>query len=99
MTNLIIHPEVGPEVIEAVNWYRKIDPELAARFLEEVYASMEHARRTPLHYRIFDDPYRRVLCETFPYRVIFEIIEDWQAVHVVAVLHQKRHPQQWKDRL
>lgn len=51
MTNLIIHPEGGSEVVEAANWYRKIDPELAARFIEEVYASMEQARRTPLHYR------------------------------------------------
>jgi (2Fe-2S) ferredoxin len=37
MTGLIIHPKVAEEVADADKWYREIDPELALRFLDEVY--------------------------------------------------------------
>jgi hypothetical protein len=45
------------------------------------------------------NPYRRILCESFPYRIVFEVIEEMQSVHIVAVTHQMRHPDQWKKRL
>ena len=99
MTGLIIHPEVSTELAEAAEWYRGIDPELAEQFLDEVFRGIRQARETPLHYRIIELSYRRVLCERFPYRIVFEIIEELQAVHIVAVTHQRRHPDHWKTRL
>lgn len=99
MTGLIIHPAVSEELAEAALWYRGIDPELAERFLTEVYLGMGKAREAPLHYRIIENPYRRILCDNFPYRIVFEVIEELQAVHIVAVTHQMRHPDQWKKRL
>ena len=98
MTGLFIHPAVSDELAVAVKWYRAIDPELAERFLGEVYHGIRKAQETPLHYRIIEGPYRRVLCESFPYRIVFEIMEEMQAVHIVAVSHQMRHPDQWKER-
>lgn len=76
-----------------------MDPELAERFLKEVYEGIRKAREMPLLFRIIEGRYRRVLCETFPYRVVFEIIEEMQAVHVVSVIHQMRHPERWKEGL
>jgi plasmid stabilization system protein ParE len=99
MTGLIIHPAVSDELVHFANWYRAIDYELAERFLDEVYQSIRKAQETPLHDRIIENPYRRVLCESFPYRIIFEVIESIQAVHIVAVTHQMRHPDHWKKRL
>ncbi len=99
MTNLIIHPEVGRELNEAWAYYHGIDPELAARMLEEVYERMALAQESPLHFRTFHKQFRRVLCKTFPYKIVFEIIEEMQAVHIVAVRHQEEHPDTWKKRL
>ncbi|MCX6865263.1 MAG: type II toxin-antitoxin system RelE/ParE family toxin [Verrucomicrobia bacterium] len=99
MTGLIIHPEVIEELAEAANWYRAIDSELGERFLSEVYQGIRKAQETPLHYRMIGNPYRRILCESFPYRIVFEVIEEMQSVHIVAVTHQMRHPDQWKKRL
>ena len=82
-----------------LNWYRAIDRELAERFLVEVYQAIRKAHETPLQYRIVENPYRRILCDSFPYRIVFEIIEELQAVHIVGVTHQMRHPDQWKERL
>lgn len=99
MTNLIIHPKVAGEISDAASWYRGIDPELALRFLDEVYEGIQKAREMPLLFRIIESPYRRVLCETFPYRIVFEIIEEMQAVHIVSVIHQAKRPDRWKDGL
>jgi plasmid stabilization system protein ParE len=84
---------------EAASWYRQIDPELASRFLDEVFEAIRKAQEMPLLFRMIETPYRRVLCDTFPYRIVFEIIEEMQAVHIVAVIHQMRHPGRWKEGL
>ena len=84
---------------DAAQWYREIDPELVERFLDEVYDGIRKAREIPLLFRVIESPYRRVLCETFPYRIVFEIIDQMQAVHIVSVTHQMRHPDRWKQGL
>lgn len=99
MTGLIVHPKVAEEIAGAAKWYREIDPDLALRFLDEVYEGIGKAREMPLLFRIVENPYRRVLCDTFPYRIVFEIIEEMQAIHIVSVIHQKRHPDRWKEGL
>lgn len=99
MTHCIIHPEVASEIVNAVEWYRAIDLELGRRMNDEIYQTIEFARDSPLHYRKIYKNYRRVLCRNFPYKVVFEILPSQQAVHIVAVLHQKRHPETWKKRI
>ena len=99
MSELIVHPDVADEMADAAAWYSKIDPELAVRFLGEAYVAIQQALESPLLYREIDPPYRRVLCSNFPYRVIFEIMEDIDSIHIVAVMHQVRHPDSWKERL
>ncbi|MCP5550004.1 MAG: hypothetical protein H7A53_03825 [Akkermansiaceae bacterium] len=85
MTNLRIHPEVADDLAKAAEWYREIDPELA--------------RAAPEHHSRIHREYRRVLCERFPFKVVFEIVEAAQAVHILAVTHTSRHPDWWKRRI
>jgi len=99
MTNLIIHPEVADEIAEAARWYKAIDPELAGRMTDTVYECIERARESPWRHPKIYLEYRRVLCEPFPYKVIFEVLEARQTVHIVAVFHQSRHPDSWKERI
>ena len=99
MTNLIIHPEVEEELNQAWAYYNDIDPELAVRMLDEVYERMALAQESPLHFNTFYKQFRRILCKTFPYKIIFEVVEEKQAVHIVAVRHQEEHQDAWKERL
>lgn len=99
MTNLLIHPEVEQDLLHARIYYDRIDPELTLRFLEETYTMIERAKENPLHYRTIYKQYRRVLLEKFPYKIFFEIQEDQQAVHIIAVRSQLENPQTWKERL
>lgn len=99
MRKLLIHPKVKQEVEEVAAWYREIDPELAQRFVEKVYRAIQQAQEMPLLYRIVREPYRRVFCETFPYQIYFELLDDENIVQVLAVMHQKGHPDAWQEGL
>lgn len=99
MIHCVIHPEVVGEIADAVEWYQTIDPELGCRINAEIYQTIEFARDAPLHYRTIYKNYRRVLCRNFPYKVVFEILESQQSIHIVAVMHQSRDPEVWKKRI
>lgn len=43
--------------------------------------------------------YRRALCKRFPYKVVYQILEAEQAIHVVAVTHAAEDPDAWKMRI
>ena len=66
MTGLIIHPKVAAEVAAAAAWYRRIDPDLAERFLEEVYEGIRKAREMPLLFRIIENPFAESSATVFP---------------------------------
>ena len=99
MINLRIHPEVADDLDRAKAWYLNIDPQLAESFLTEAYQTMELAQMAPEQYSRIYKHCRRVLCQRFPYKVVFEIDEAAQAVHVLAVSHTSRHPDSWKRRI
>ncbi len=99
MTNLIIHPEVEGDLNGALQYYQEIDPELAIRFLDDTYERMELAQESPAHFPTFYKQFRRILCKSFPYKIVFEIFEEKQAVHIIAVRHQHEHTDKWKARL
>jgi hypothetical protein len=40
---------------------------------------------------------RRVLLRTFPYAVVFMVVED--TVHILAFAHLKKKPNYWRGRL
>ena len=42
-------------------------------------------------------PYRGYFLDKFPFTVYYRETED--GIHILAVLHQRRHPDYWRDRL
>lgn len=98
MNALRIHPEVAGDLADAEDWYREIDPELAESFLEETYRAITLARDDPWRFSTVYKDFRRVLCERFPYKVVFQIVEKGTSVEILAVTHTSRHPDHWKHR-
>jgi len=99
MNNLTTHPKVQGDLEKARAYYEEIDPELAEDFVDELLERMETARDYPLHHNVFYRNCRRILCKRFPYKVIYQIREQEQAVHIVAIQHQSEHPNNWKVRI
>ena len=94
--NVDLHPLAVAEIDEAEDWYFKVDPAVAARFREVVFAALTRIGKQPLSFPTFDSPIRRCVLRGFPYVVLFD--NSSQRVKVIAVAHTRRRPGYWKQR-
>ena len=92
-----IHPEADAEFAQAVRYYADIDPQLGARFYDEIVRVITVVCQQPDRFRRFSPPARRALARKFPYSVVF--LDEPDRVWIVAVMHAKRRPGYWRERL
>jgi plasmid stabilization system protein ParE len=100
--NLRILADAEAEIDSAILFLNEQSPGLGNRYLDEVSQTLEAIVVQPLRFAKLetlpsDEPYRRALLKTFPYAVVFEVIEH--DIHVVAVVHTSREPNYWLARL
>ena len=92
-----IHPEADVEFAEAVRYYAAIAPELGVRFYREMERLIRGVCAYPERFRMFDPPARRHFSAQFPHAIIYLVKPDH--VWIVAVMHMKRKPSYWRERL
>ena len=97
MKRRAFHPEADGEYGQAAEYYARIDPELGRRFYDEMERLILDVRKYPQRFPIFDQPVRRHFSDVFPYGVLY--VDQPERVLVVAVMHMKRRPDYWRDRL
>ena len=85
------------EVSESANYYEEEVEGLGKAFLGKVQDAVEEVKSNPLMYRITQSDYRRHLLNRFPFAVIYGI--ENHKVYVLAVMHLKRKPNYWRDRV
>jgi toxin ParE1/3/4 len=93
----LLHPEADEEFAGAVRYYAEIAPELGERFYREMERLFREICVDPERFRKFDPPVRRHFSRDFPYAVIF--LDKPNSIWIVAVMHMKRRPGYWRDRL
>lgn len=98
---VVSRPEAENDIVEIARWYDSRREGLGDRFVEEVLDILDELAINPLlHCR--RHPQRNIRWrypDSFPYRVIYEVIEREKTVIVAAVLHAARHDREWKRRL
>jgi toxin ParE1/3/4 len=94
---VVFHPEARLELTEAGRHYAEISPGLAQRFYAEMDEVIIEACERPALRRMFDPPARRHFGPLFPFAVIY--LDQPGKVWVVAVMHFKRRPGYWRERL
>ena len=95
--NFLLHPEADVEFGEAVRYYSEVSPELGVRFYREMERLFREVCTDPERFRKFDPPARRHFNPDFPYAIIF--LEKPGYLWIVAVMHMKRRPGYWRERL
>ena len=95
---LEVRPEAQDDIEAAALWYEAQKAGLGERFVFEVDALIDRVRSHPLQFPVIEPPVRRGLLRRFPYAVYF-VAEDQGGGTVLAVLHQYRDPDIWRDRL
>jgi len=98
---VVARPQAENDILEAADWYDTQRAGLGDEFIEEiltVFDALEvnpllHCRRHPTKNIRWRYPKR------FPYRVIYEAIEEKQPVIIAAVVHAARHDRVWQRRV
>jgi len=93
---LSIRQEAEADLAEAYQYYEVCRNGLGADFLLCVEEALEKITRNPRRYKIIHKNCSRIFVHRFPYGVYFVIRED--RVIVLAVMHARKHPTNWKIR-
>jgi len=96
MSVIRFHPEADFEMMEAAVVYETMQHDLGKRFLSEVQSALNHILINPHLYPVIYRDVRRGITRTFPFNVLYRRTGD--QIIVMAVMHQKRHPDCWKSR-
>lgn len=94
---LTIRPEAEEELTQAFEWYESQRKGLGHDFLLCVEVGLARLSRNPEIYgKVYKD-IRRVLIDRFPFGIFY--IDNENNIVVLAVLHARRNPNTWRDRV
>ena len=96
-TRLIIRPEAETDLAEAFAWYEDRRHGLGHEFLEAINDVFTAVSANPQRHSIIYREVRRALPRRFPYKVLYLVQAD--EVQVIGVIHAKRHPRVWQQRV
>jgi plasmid stabilization system protein ParE len=88
--------EAEIDLAEAVDYYEAQLSGLGHEFVAAVEQQLERIVENPAMYQVLHRGVRRAVMRRFPYGV-FYLVEE--AVVVLAIEHQARDPEHWKQRL
>ncbi len=98
---IVSRPEAEIDIASAAAWYEERQVGLGGDLVREVEATYIAISENPfLNSR--KHPRKAVrwrVTRRFPYRVIYEVIEEERCLVVLAVLHAARHNRRWQKRL
>jgi toxin ParE1/3/4 len=90
-------PEAREELREAVRFYEREAKGLGAELATEVCAVVESVVLNPNTGSPFEAGTRRKLLPRFPYSIIY--LHESGRLDVIAVMHHRREPGYWTDRM
>jgi plasmid stabilization system protein ParE len=93
---LVLRPYVESDLDRDGSWYEERQPGLKERFLEGVGDTFAWIQESPLLYPVVHLDIRRAGLKRFPYGVYYALIQG--DIHVLAVVHDARHPSVWRRR-
>jgi toxin ParE1/3/4 len=85
------------ELREATAYYNKSEPDLGLRFSNAVKRAASSIVQHPLAWPSISEVTRHCQVRAFPYSLIYSL--EFNEVVIVAVMHNKREPQPWHERL
>jgi len=94
---LIIRPEARTDLLDTFQWYQEQRTGLGFDFklcVDEIFSKLH---KHPLIYKKVYNDIRRAVTQRFPFAIFYIIGND--TVFILAVLHARRDPASWKNRI
>ncbi len=99
MKDFDFHDSVYAEFEEAIEYYEAISEELGQSFKENYERLVEEIIENPTRVSFRDkaNEIRRGFMERFPYILLYKIEE--KEIYFLALAHERKQPNYWKNRL
>ena len=95
--NIVFHPEVEAEFVDAIAYYENCEAGLGLDFAREIQATIRNAADYPAMWPKIEKQIRRCLVHRFPYGLLYSTEPD--GIFILAVMNLHRDPDYWKHRL
>lgn len=93
------HPDARDEFEEGIKYYEEREYGLGYDFSIEVYLTVERIAANPKAWPTLEQNIRRCLVRRFPYGILYNADESTNEIYIVAVMHLRREPGYWKQRI
>lgn len=97
--NYSFHPEAKKELEEAADYLEKQRRGLGFKFSTEVYKSIQRINENPRSWTKISEYLRRILVQRFPYGILYHYDSESFHIYIVAIMHLRRKPEYWKNRV
>lgn len=87
------------DLTEAIAYYENIRTGLGREFFEEIKRTISRIAELPDMWPPVEENARRCLTDKFQYSIYYRFHEDEQELLIIAIMHNKQRPGDWKDRL
>jgi toxin ParE1/3/4 len=87
------------DIEDATSWYENQKTGLGFDFSFQLTEAFQKIMDAPEAFRFLFDNNRYAKLKQFPYIVYYKINEINSEIYVFAILHEKRNPNIWKNRL
>lgn len=94
---IVWHSEASKELADAALWYENQERGLGEYFLSSFERDFAELASDPEQFRIYHEPCRRKLVQGFPYSIIYRF--TWPKLQVIAIMHHRRKPGYWAERV
>lgn len=97
MSDVVFHPLAEQELVEAANFYEARAAGLGNDLLREVERMLAQIVAHPEAGSVLTGTIRRRLIRRFPFALLYQA--TGAGISVIALMHLRRRPGYWKDRL
>jgi plasmid stabilization system protein ParE len=97
VSEVVLLPKAREDLSKAARYLEVEKPGLGRRLTDEVQNALERLSTNPNVGAEVRPGVRKLLVRRFPYSLIYRITPEY--VLVLAVMHHRRHPRRWQDRL
>ncbi len=91
-------PSVKSDIIEATDYYKKINTELAKTFLFRLREAKSYISKTPQGFQIKYKEVRTLMLRQFPYHIHYLIDENRKQIIILAIIHAYKNPKDYTGR-
>ena len=97
MNRIRFHELANKELLDARDYYDDLVFRLGEKFVIEVERCLNIIKTNPLAYPVVKLNVRKAVVIKFPYSILYRVEKD--NIYILAVMHQKRKPKYWAERM